>query len=99
MLWVGKRRFKASWGGRRGLSPRHSVTQTDALPAELLPPPIDNKQFTLLFQSAKEGSMGQSRQFCCQLKRELRPTHASGIEAASACTGEPFSLTRDQSTL
>jgi hypothetical protein len=27
-----------SWGGRRGLNPRHSVPQTDALPAELLPP-------------------------------------------------------------
>ena len=26
------------WGGRRGLNPRHSVPQTDALPAELLPP-------------------------------------------------------------
>jgi hypothetical protein len=29
------------WGGRRGLNPRHSVPQTDALPAELLPPPGD----------------------------------------------------------
>jgi hypothetical protein len=27
-----------AWGGRRGLNPRHSVPQTDALPAELLPP-------------------------------------------------------------
>ena len=27
-----------NWGGRRGLNPRHSVPQTDALPAELLPP-------------------------------------------------------------
>jgi hypothetical protein len=26
------------WGGRRDLNPRHSVPQTDALPAELLPP-------------------------------------------------------------
>jgi hypothetical protein len=26
------------WGGRRGSNPRHSVPQTDALPAELLPP-------------------------------------------------------------
>jgi hypothetical protein len=32
---------KLSWGGRRGLNPRHSVPQTDALPAELLPPPFD----------------------------------------------------------
>lgn len=44
------------WGGRRGLNPRHSVPQTDALPAELLPPLTDNKQFTLLFRYAKEGS-------------------------------------------
>jgi hypothetical protein len=27
-----------AWGGRRGSNPRHSVPQTDALPAELLPP-------------------------------------------------------------
>src|SRR5260221_8927245 len=27
-----------NWGGRRDLNPRHSVPQTDALPAELLPP-------------------------------------------------------------
>jgi hypothetical protein len=27
-----------SWGERRGLNPRHSVPQTDALPAELRPP-------------------------------------------------------------
>ena len=26
------------WGGRWDLNPRHSVPQTDALPAELLPP-------------------------------------------------------------
>src|SRR5437899_6191795 len=49
------------WGGRRGLNPRHSVPQTDALPAELLPPLTDNKQFTLLFGQCKRGSMGQSR--------------------------------------
>jgi hypothetical protein len=30
--------FERFWGGRRGLNPRHSVPQTDALPAELLPP-------------------------------------------------------------
>ena len=30
-----------NWGGRRGLNPRHSVPQTDALPAELLPPQLD----------------------------------------------------------
>ena len=32
------RTIRMSWGGRRGLNPRHSVPQTDALPAELLPP-------------------------------------------------------------
>jgi hypothetical protein len=30
--------IEGNWGGRRGLNPRHSVPQTDALPAELLPP-------------------------------------------------------------
>jgi hypothetical protein len=29
-----------SWGGRRDLNPRHSEPQSDALPAELLPPPM-----------------------------------------------------------
>ena len=51
------------WGGRRGLNPRHSVPQTDALPAELLPPLTDDKQFTLLFHCGKVGSMGPKRQF------------------------------------
>ena len=32
---------RKDWGGRRGSNPRHSVPQTDALPAELLPPPVD----------------------------------------------------------
>src|SRR5712692_4579580 len=36
------------WGGRRGSNPRHSVPQTDALPAELLPPSIELPQFTLI---------------------------------------------------
>jgi hypothetical protein len=36
--WDLKERGKEGWGGRRGLNPRHSVPQTDALPAELLPP-------------------------------------------------------------
>lgn len=40
-------RNKEGWGGRRGLNPRHSVPQTDALPAELLPPPGNSLQFTL----------------------------------------------------
>jgi hypothetical protein len=33
--------IERDWGGRRGLNPRHSVPQTDALPAELLPPTFD----------------------------------------------------------
>ena len=36
------------WGGRWDLNPRHSEPQSDALPAELLPPLIDYKQFTPL---------------------------------------------------
>ena len=58
------------------MNPRHSVPQTDALPAELLPPPIDNKQFTLLFRCAKEGQLGQSRQLC------LRPSSNQSISQA-----------------
>ncbi len=64
------------WGGRRGLNPRHSVPQTDALPAELLPPLTDNKHLTLLFGLRKRGSMGQPRQLYRQSERELRPRHA-----------------------
>src|SRR5229473_6027944 len=64
------------WGGRRGLNPRHSVPQTDALPAELLPPLTDNKHLTLLFGLRKRGSMGQPRQLYRQSERELKPRHA-----------------------
>src|SRR4030088_648304 len=87
------------WGGRRGLNPRHSVPQTDALPAELRPPVADSKQFTLLFPTAKAGSMGPTHQFYCQSTKELMPTHATCKADADACTDEPFSLTRDQSML
>ena len=37
-----RHRTHESWGGRRGLNPRHSVPQTDALPAELLPPQVSS---------------------------------------------------------
>jgi hypothetical protein len=41
-MWEVEELFvRVDWGGRRGLNPRHSVPQTDALPAELLPPPFD----------------------------------------------------------
>src|SRR6476646_6942117 len=46
-------RNKEGWGGRRGLNPRHSVPQTDALPAELLPPPDNSLQFTLFSRDGK----------------------------------------------
>ena len=32
--------FAGVWGGRWDLNPRHSEPQSDALPAELLPPPV-----------------------------------------------------------
>ena len=51
-----------SWGGRRDLNPRHSEPQSDALPAELLPPAIDKTQFTLVLARRKQGAMGQSHQ-------------------------------------
>ena len=35
-----KDRSDQDWGGRRDLNPRHSEPQSDALPAELLPPPV-----------------------------------------------------------
>ena len=37
------------WGERRGLNPRPSVPQTDALPAELRSPHVDWKQFNTFF--------------------------------------------------
>src|SRR6266404_6941360 len=89
---------RKGWGGRRDLNPRLSEPQSDALPAELLPPTTDNKQFTLLFARIKQGSMGQSHQFCCQLERELRLKHASDKADASVCSASPFSLTHARST-
>src|SRR5271168_341780 len=38
VFWGSLFENRENWGGRRGLNPRHSVPQTDALPAELLPP-------------------------------------------------------------
>src|ERR1700719_1450789 len=46
-----KRGSKASWGGRRDLNPRLSEPQSDALPAELLPP--QRNKFTLVCASGK----------------------------------------------
>ena len=46
-----KDRSIVGWGGRRDLNPRLSEPQSDALPAELLPPQRD--QFTLLFAPGK----------------------------------------------
>ena len=43
------------WGGRRGLNPRHSVPQTDALPAELLPPLVSSLPCS---SGAAEGGSG-----------------------------------------
>src|ERR1700675_445934 len=43
------------WGERRGLNPRPSVPQTDALPAELRSPPLKYVQFRLHFTASKEG--------------------------------------------
>ena len=45
----------SSWGGRRDLNPRHSEPQSDALPAELLPPQRD--KFTLVCTEGKAGRM------------------------------------------
>jgi hypothetical protein len=55
-VWLSK--VLKLWGGRRDLNPRHSEPQSDALPAELLPPMIDDKQFTLLFAWRKQGVNG-----------------------------------------
>ena len=41
------------WGGRRGLNPRHSVPQTDALPAELLPPLMTGNSLRYFFHAQK----------------------------------------------
>jgi hypothetical protein len=55
---------RIAWGGRRDLNPRHSVPQTDALPAELLPPLSRSlarekkrkKENTTLWPSARVGA-------------------------------------------
>src|SRR5271170_387615 len=40
--------FWGNWGERRGLNPRPSVPQTDALPAELRSPPSDSSSLHYL---------------------------------------------------
>jgi hypothetical protein len=46
-----------NWGERRGLNPRPSVPQTDALPAELRSPPSAEIVYTILGRR-EVGSMG-----------------------------------------
>src|ERR1700716_1010755 len=57
-----------TWGGRRDLNPRLSEPQSDALPAELLPP--QSSKFTLVCVSGKAASRpnavaGKGAQQCC----------------------------------
>src|SRR6266571_2830921 len=48
------------WGGRWDLNPRHSEPQSDALPAELLPPFAELLQFTLISAHRKVAGKGSS---------------------------------------
>src|SRR6266700_8104531 len=48
------------WGGRWDLNPRHSEPQSDALPAELLPPFAKLLQFTLISAHRKVAGDGSS---------------------------------------
>ena len=41
------------WGGRRDLNPRHSEPQSDALPAELLPPQVEQSAVYRVFEGAE----------------------------------------------
>jgi hypothetical protein len=54
---------KRGWGGRRDLNPRLSVPQTDALPAELLPPPSDSSslRYFLALEKRREKAPGVRR--------------------------------------
>src|SRR5882762_6635680 len=52
------RRFQ-NWGGRRDLNPRLSEPQSDALPAELLPP--QRNEFTLVFAGGKAATPPRRR--------------------------------------
>ncbi len=53
-----QRSSQKNWGDRRGLNPRHSESQSDALPTELRPPQIKSanyKALQSLCQSANNG--------------------------------------------
>ena len=58
-------RTQEGWGGRRDLNPRLSVPQTDALPAELLPPPFDGPSLRYFFAMEKwRRKASRERGFC-----------------------------------
>ena len=66
------------WGGRRGLNPRHSVPQTDALPAELLPPlrlSLSRLHRSRKMPSFRPAAPAGPRSLHCSLRtRPLHPT-------------------------
>src|SRR5712671_6711350 len=78
------KRFKSQWGGRRDLNPRLSEPQSDALPAELLPP--QRNKFTLVFVSGKGTSRPNAvagrkgRSSAASLVRAVRSTAVSRLK-------------------
>jgi hypothetical protein len=49
------------WGGRWDLNPRHSVPQTDALPAELRPPEVKEEVYAMFLSEEREGERSAKR--------------------------------------
>jgi hypothetical protein len=75
---------KKSWGERRGLNPRPSVPQTDALPAELRSPPPKYDQFRLHSSASKEGVPDLRRSASCYAVYPALPRWAKVFRASGA---------------
>ena len=57
-MYVDECSMTGRWGGRRDLNPRLSVPQTDALPAELLPPPVEGLVYATLARWKSSAEIG-----------------------------------------
>src|ERR1700722_5808663 len=77
-----------SWGERRGLNPRPSVPQTDALPAELRSPHAEWKQFTLLLLQDQRGTIGTTRFVILEWTVRLQGA-VGGMQDGCVCSEQP----------
>src|SRR5580693_6679403 len=78
--------LEGDWGERRGLNPRPSVPQTDALPAELRSPMSDfGANYTTVTRSSTIGLMG----------RPGRPSVSEHKVCVRDCVSEPWNISKN----